>query len=91
MNPTTDPSSMADPVRDLNNYLQEVQDGIDLTPFLHFTKKQMGPNNQAVHTVTYTFKNVEIGTGRGTSIGQAKSAAATQGLRYLRTRGIPPG
>ncbi|KAI0248820.1 hypothetical protein BJV78DRAFT_1284475 [Lactifluus subvellereus] len=85
MNSTTDPSSMADPVRDLNNYLQEVQVGTNLTPFLSFTNKQIGPNNQAVHIFTYTFRNIEIGTGRGASISQARRDAATQGLQYLRT------
>jgi hypothetical protein len=39
---------------------------------------------------TVAVRNVVIGKGEGISIGLAKKAAATQGLQYLRTYGIPP-
>lgn len=48
----------ADPVRDLNNFLQQVQKPTNLVPFLHFNSEQQGPNNQATHTVTYTCQSV---------------------------------
>ncbi|KAI0248821.1 hypothetical protein BJV78DRAFT_1284476 [Lactifluus subvellereus] len=90
MNPTTDPSSMADPVRDLNNYLQEIQKPTNLAPLLQWSCVQNGPNHQATHIGTYTFRNVVIGRGEGVTINLAKSVAATQGLQYLHTNGIPP-
>jgi hypothetical protein len=43
-----------DPVRDLNNFLQVRA----LVPWLKFANVQTGPNNQAVHTGTYTCEPV---------------------------------
>ncbi|KAN0128579.1 hypothetical protein V8E53_013624 [Lactarius tabidus] len=80
---------MSDPVRDLNNYLQEVQKPTNLTQFLRFSSEQMGPSNQAIHQGTYIFRNVVVGTGVGTAISLARSAAATQALQYFRVNGIP--
>ena len=48
-----DKNSGHDPVRDLNNYLQEVQRPTNLTQFLHWRIEHIGPNNQAIHRVTY--------------------------------------
>ncbi|KAI9467319.1 hypothetical protein BJY52DRAFT_1182756 [Lactarius psammicola] len=86
--PTTLLSPMADPVRDLNNFLQG-QPGGNLTPLLQWRNEQSGPNNQAIHQGTYIFRNVAIGTGVGTSIGLAKRDAAIKALQYFRVYGVP--
>ncbi|KAH9071596.1 hypothetical protein EDB83DRAFT_2517415 [Lactarius deliciosus] len=78
----------SDPVRDLNNFLQGQPNG-NLTALLQFRSEQTGPNNQATHQVTYTFRGVVVGTGIGTTINLAKRAAAIQALQYFRTQGIP--
>ncbi|KAF8484431.1 hypothetical protein DFH94DRAFT_688860 [Russula ochroleuca] len=76
-----------DPVRDLNNFLQG-QPG-NLSRLLNFASHQTGPNNQAKHTGTYTFRGVVVGTGEGTSKATAKRGAAIQALQYFRAHGIP--
>ncbi|KAI0273157.1 hypothetical protein BGY98DRAFT_936372 [Russula aff. rugulosa BPL654] len=82
----------SDPVRDLNNYLQEVNKGENLTKDLTFstTDEQTGENNQVIHTGRYTFRTVTIGMGKGTSKAAARRVAATKGLEYLKANGIPP-
>ena len=46
--------SSSDPVRDLNNYLQVVKHGQNLTRYLSLSSQQTGLNNRAVHVVIYT-------------------------------------
>ena len=43
-----------DPVRDLNNYLQEIKKPENLTQYLSFSSQQTGQKDKAVHTGTYT-------------------------------------
>ncbi|KAH9998293.1 hypothetical protein BJV77DRAFT_1064820 [Russula vinacea] len=76
-----------DPVRDLNNYLQG-QPG-NLTQHLNFATEKTGPDSQAKHTGTYTFRGVVVGTGEGTRKAAAKRAAAVQALQYFHAYGIP--
>jgi len=85
MSLTASGAGAGDPNRDLGNFLQEV----NLVPLLQFTCVQAGPNNQPIHTGTYTFRDVVVGQGSGTTIASAKRAAATQALQYFRTSGIP--
>ena len=50
---TSSPVRTSDPVRDLNNFLQEVRAPKDLAPLLEFASVQAGPGHQAVHAGTY--------------------------------------
>ena len=49
-------------VRDLNNFLQEVQKPNNLTPYLcyhsEFEREKMGPNYLNIHHGTYTCQSV---------------------------------
>jgi len=77
-------SDSLDPIDELNNYLQDHRLGI-LTQHLSFrSKRLLGP----IHEGIYTYRNNVVGTGRGTSVGGARSAAAAQALQYFRTSGI---
>ncbi|KAI0248798.1 hypothetical protein BJV78DRAFT_1284457 [Lactifluus subvellereus] len=75
------------PVGDLNDYLHEIQEPKNLVPLLHFTSVQTDPSQ--VHTGTYTFREVIVGTGRGITTADAQRAAARQALQYFSTHGIP--
>ncbi|KAI9508136.1 hypothetical protein F5148DRAFT_1284396 [Russula earlei] len=83
-------ASKEDPVRDLNNFLQEVRKPENLVPLLRFTSVQTGPNNEAKHHGTYSFRGVNVGTGIGNTKAIARRGAAVQALVYFRTHGIPP-
>jgi len=74
---------MADPVRDLNNFLQGHPSG-NLTPQFSWDAKQEGPGHQVIHLVTAKFRGVEIGCGRATAMGPAKKEAAIIALQRLR-------
>jgi len=82
-------SSSSDSVIELNNFLQEVKRPVNLAPFLHFTSVQTGPDNQATHAGTYTFRGVVVGRGSGLSKAYAKRAAAEGAMWYFRIHGIP--
>jgi len=82
-------ASILDPIRELNNYLNEIHNPENLIPFLQFSTVQSGPNSQAIHTATYTFYGIVVGIGTGTTISSAKRNAATHALLYFRTQGIP--
>jgi len=81
-------SPSSDPIRDLNNFLQEVR-GHNLVPFLQFTNVQSGQNTQAIYTGTYFFRGIAVGKGTGVAIRAAKRLAAMQALQYFHTYGIP--
>jgi len=85
------PEEYSDPVHDLNTYLYEIQGPKNLVPLLHFTSVQTGPSRQTVHTGTYTFRGVVVGTGQSKIIGVAQRAAAMEALQYFYTHGIPGG
>ncbi|KAI0306877.1 hypothetical protein B0F90DRAFT_1813737 [Multifurca ochricompacta] len=81
---------MADPVRDLNNYLQEVQQPNNLAPLLPLQPSKRGRiTRQSMKSPIFVLRNVVVGKGNGTAIGLAKRAAATQALRYFYANGIP--
>ncbi|KAI0306876.1 hypothetical protein B0F90DRAFT_1665249 [Multifurca ochricompacta] len=79
-------SLMADPVRDLNNFLQG-QPGGSLTKDFMWVSKKEGPEHGAIYHVTAIFRGVHVGVGHGSSIGSAKRDASVQALEYLRSHG----
>ncbi|KAH9005386.1 hypothetical protein EDB86DRAFT_1438959 [Lactarius hatsudake] len=76
-------SHQADPVRDLNNFLQGHSRG-NLTTLLSWEMTQQGPQNQVTHYATAKFQRQAIGYGNGLSKGGAKAMAAVEALQYLR-------
>ncbi|KAI0265067.1 hypothetical protein BC834DRAFT_1041924 [Gloeopeniophorella convolvens] len=75
---------MSDAAVELNNLLQA--EGV--VQHLSFTNSQQGPNNNAIHTVTYNYRGISVGTGTGRSKGEAKRAAAEQALEYFKVYGF---
>lgn len=78
---------MSDPVRDLNNYLQAHRSG-NLTPQFSWEMSKEGPNHQITHRAIAKFRGVEVGHGKGVSMGLAKKEAAITALQYLKTSGV---
>ncbi|KAH9011721.1 hypothetical protein EDB83DRAFT_2523350 [Lactarius deliciosus] len=76
-------SRQADPVRDLNNFLQGHSRG-NLTHLLSWETTHSGPQHQVTHYATAKFQQREIGHGQGLSKGNAKAVAAAEALRYLQ-------
>jgi hypothetical protein len=94
---------MADPVRDLNNFLQG-QPGGSATKDFKWHSKREGPEHDTVYHVTAickrtlrslgyifylctTVRGVNIGVGHGPSMGLAKRNASVQALEYLSQHG----
>ncbi|KAI0298835.1 hypothetical protein BC826DRAFT_1102897 [Russula brevipes] len=77
---------MADPVRDLNNFLQKQGQG-NLTKELNWVSMKEGPEHGAIYHVTAVFRGVSVGVGHGSSIGAAKRDASVQALQYLKSHG----
>ncbi|KAF8464971.1 hypothetical protein DFH94DRAFT_699030 [Russula ochroleuca] len=80
---------MADPVRDLNNFLQG-QPGGSATKDFKWNLSKEGPEHDTVYHVTAIFRGVNVGVGHGSSMGSAKRNASMQALEYLRQH-VPPG
>ena len=94
---------MADPVRDLNNFLQRQPEGNATKDFQwHLTRE--GPEHGTVYHVTAVCKHygnissifihsctkvrgVNVGVGHGSTRGNAKRSASVQALEYLKTHG----
>ncbi|KAH9998290.1 hypothetical protein BJV77DRAFT_981079 [Russula vinacea] len=86
---------MADPVRDLNNFLQG-QPGGSVTKDFKWNLTKEGPEHDIVYHVTAVckhtpFRGVNVGVGHGSSMGSAKRNASVQALQYLKQHVIPPG
>ncbi|KAH9071597.1 hypothetical protein EDB83DRAFT_259615 [Lactarius deliciosus] len=79
--------AMSDPVRNLNNYLQAHPSG-NLTPQFSWEMSKEGPNHQITHHAIAKFRGVEVGRGKGVSMGLAKRDAANIALQCLRTSGV---
>jgi len=77
-------SHKADPVRDLNNFLQG-QPGGNLTKDFKWSSTKEGPEHDTLYHVTAVFRGVNVGVGHGSSIGAAKRIASIQALEYLKT------
>ena len=94
---------MADPVRDLNNFLQG-QPGGNATRDFQWILKREGPEHETVYHVTAvckrcddislpfthsyaTVRGVNVGIGHGSTKGIAKRNASLQALEYLKTHG----
>ena len=94
---------MADPVRDLNNFLQGHPGG-NLTREFGWASKKEGPEHSVTYHVTAVCKwtvivwndqfftvtpvrGVNIGVGHGSSMGSAKRDASVQALEYLKSHG----
>ncbi|KAH9002437.1 hypothetical protein EDB86DRAFT_309095 [Lactarius hatsudake] len=77
---------MADPVRDLNNFLQG-QPGGNLTKEFTWISKKEGPEHGVTYHVTAVFRGVNVGVGHGSSMGSAKRDASVQALAYLKSHG----
>ena len=89
----------ADPVRDLNDFLQKPPERRPNAKF-SWALSQEGPNHQVTHYATakcevFSYvtnlvrwatlvRGAEIGRGRGAAIGTAKKEAAMQALAYLK-------
>ncbi|KAH9998292.1 hypothetical protein BJV77DRAFT_981093 [Russula vinacea] len=80
---------MADPVRDLNNFLQG-QPGGSVTKDFKWNLTKEGPEHDTIYHVTAVFRGVDVGVGHGSSMGSAKRNASVQALEYLRQH-VPPG
>ncbi|KAN0128578.1 hypothetical protein V8E53_013623 [Lactarius tabidus] len=75
---------MADPVRDLNNFLQGQPEG-NLTRDFRWISKKEGPQHGVTYHVTAVFRGVDVGIGHGTSLASAKRDASMQALEYLKS------
>jgi len=80
----TDPR--ADPVRDLNNFLQGQPEG-NLTKEFKWVSLHEGPQHNAIYHVTAVFRGVDVGVGHGSSLTSAKRDASVQALAYLKSHG----
>jgi len=80
---------MADPVRDLNNFLQG-QPGGNATREFEWILTKEGPEHGTIYHVTAVFRGVNVGVGHGSTKGIAKRNASVQALEYLKTH-VPPG
>ncbi|KAF8270934.1 hypothetical protein EI94DRAFT_646661 [Lactarius quietus] len=76
----------ADPVCDLNNYLQAHPSGC-LTPHLSWAISQEGPNHQFTYYATAKLQGATIGHGAGLTTGLAKREAAIIALQWLTANG----
>jgi hypothetical protein len=97
---------MADPVRDLNNFLQG-QPGGNATRDFKWLSAREGPEHDTVYHVTAVCKHcdnisllfihsytqvrgVNVGVGHGSTKSIAKRNASLQALEYLKTHGEVP-
>ncbi|KAH8982434.1 hypothetical protein EDB92DRAFT_1952324 [Lactarius akahatsu] len=79
--------AMSDFVRDLNNFLQGHPSG-NLTTQFSWEMKTDGPNHQITHHAVAKLRGVEIGRGKGVSMGLAKREAANIALQRLKTSSV---
>ncbi|KAH8991271.1 hypothetical protein EDB92DRAFT_1816448 [Lactarius akahatsu] len=75
----------SDPIRELYHYLGYLTAG-NLGMYLLWELKQEGPSHQVTHYAIAKFQGVEIGRGRGVSLGLAKREAAILALQHLRNQ-----
>ncbi|KAI0254724.1 hypothetical protein BJV78DRAFT_1182421 [Lactifluus subvellereus] len=78
-------AAVVDPVRDLNNFLQEHPGG-SLSRELKWNSARAEPEHGAIYHVTAVFRGVNVGVGHGSSLGSAKRAASVQALEYLKSQ-----
>ncbi len=97
---------MADPVRDLNNFLQGQPGGSATKDFQWLLTKE-GPEHDTIYHITAvckpplqqpldfihsctTVRGVNVGVGHGSTKGIAKRNASAQALEYLKMHGRAP-